>query len=212
MAKQLFKGSILFGPLPAVLVTTVDAAGKPNVFTVAWTGVACTNPPMVTIAVRKERLSHANISATGEFVINMPPREMIKALDFCGCRSGYKVDKIKHFGLELEEGALVKVPSLKKCPVALECVVRSVTELGTHDLFLAEIVQNKVDAAIIDADGKIHLSKPGLIAYSHGEYYALNTKPLGTFGYSVASRAVRQERHQKRRGAVPKPEIIRKPK
>ena len=201
MTKQLFKGSILFGPLPAVLVTTVDALGKPNVFTVAWAGVACTSPPMITIAVRKERMSHANITATGEFVMNIPPKELLKAVDYCGCRSGYKVDKIKHFGLELEPGGGVKVPSLKKCPVALECVVRSVTELGTHDLFLAEVVQNKVDSSIIDSEGKIHFSKPGLIAYSHGEYFGLNTKPLGTFGYSVASRKVKQEKH-KRRGKI----------
>ncbi len=198
MSLELFKGSILMGPLPAVLVTTVDAGGKPNVFTVAWAGVACTSPPMVTIAVRKERLSHANLTATGEFGINIPPREMVKAGDFCGCRSGYKLDKIKHLGLSLEPGAAVRVPSLSKCPVALECVVRSVTELGTHDLFLAEIVQNKVDSSLIDSQGKIHFSKPGLIAYSHGEYYGLNAKPLGTFGYSVASRKVRQERHQQR--------------
>ncbi len=199
MTKKLFKGSILFGPLPAVLVTTIDCEGKPNVFTVAWTGVACTNPPIITIAVRKERMSHANITATGEFVINIPSKDMLKVVDFCGCRSGYKVDKIKHFGLGLEEGAQVKVPSLKKCPVALECVVRSVTELGTHDLFLAEVVQNKVDASLIDSDGKIHFSKPGLIAYSHGEYYGLNSNPLGTFGYSVASKSVRQERHLQRK-------------
>ncbi len=198
MSKQLFKGSILFGPLPAVLVTTVDSEGKANVFTVAWAGVACTSPPMITIAVRKERMSHANITSTGEFVINIPPKEMLKVVDYCGCRSGYKVDKIKHFGLGLEDGVQVKVPSLKKCPVSLECAVRSVTELGTHDLFLAEIVQNKVDPSLIDPDGKIHFSKPGLIAYSHGEYYGLNSKPLGTFGYSVASKAVRQEKHLKR--------------
>lgn len=198
MTKQLFKGSILFGPLPAVLVTTIDAVGKANVFTVAWAGVACTSPPMITIAVRKERMSHANITAAGEFVINIPTKEMLKVVDFCGCRSGYKVDKIKHFGLGLEDGVQVKVPSLKKCPVSLECAVRSVTELGTHDLFLAEIVQNKVDPSLIDSDGKIHFSKPGLIAYSHGEYYGLNSKPLGSFGYSVASKAVRQEKHLKR--------------
>lgn len=198
MDKQLFKGSILMGPLPAVLVTTVDAEGKPNVFTVAWTGVACTSPPMVTLAVRKERLSHANLTAVGECVINLPAKDMVKAVDFCGCRSGYKLDKIKHLGLALEAGVSVRVPSLAKCPVALECVVRSVTELGTHDLFLVEILQNKVDEALIDPDGKIHLTRQGLIAYSHGEYYGLNTKPLGTFGYSVASRKVRQERHQQR--------------
>lgn len=199
MTKQLFKGSVLFGPLPAVLVTTASLEGKANVFTVAWAGVACTSPPMITIAVRKERMSHANLQEVGEFVINIPTKDMVKVVDLCGCRSGYKLDKIKHLGLELEEGVHVKVPSLKKCPVALECVVRSVTELGTHDLFLAEIVQNKVDETLIDQEGKIHFSKPGLIAYSHGEYYGLNAKPLGTFGYSVASRKVRQEKHKQRK-------------
>ena len=140
MTKELFKGSILFGPVPAVLVTTIDRAGKVNVFTVGWTGVACSHPPLVTIAVRKERLSHENISATGEFVINLTTREMVKMTDFCGCRSGRTVDKIKHFGMELEPGIDIAVPSLKKSPVALECKVRSVTELGSHDLFVAEIV------------------------------------------------------------------------
>lgn len=198
MGKHLFKGSILLGPLPALLVTSVDAEGKPNVFTVAWAGVACTSPPMVTIAVRKERLSHVNISGNGEFVINVPTRDMVKIVDFCGCRSGYKVDKIKHLNLALNPGAVVNVPSLDKCPVALECVVKSVTELGTHDLFLAEVIQNKVDASIIDAEGKINLSLPGLLAYCHGEYIGLNARNIGTFGYSVASRKVRQKRHLQR--------------
>ncbi len=119
MTKELFKGSILFGPVPAVLVTTIDKEGKvPNIFTVAWTGVACSHPPLVTIAVRKERLSHENISATGEFVINLTSKEMVKMTDFCGCRSGRNIDKIKHFGIELEPGVDVAVPSLKKSPVA----------------------------------------------------------------------------------------------
>lgn len=186
MTKELFKGSILFGPLPAVLVTTVDREGRPNVFTVSWTGVACSRPPMVTIAVRKERLSYENIRATGEFVINLTTKGMLKMTDFCGCRSGRKVDKIKHFGLELEPGAEVAVPSLKKSPVALECRVKSVTELGTHDLFLAEIVRNKVEKSLLDRDGKIRLGESGLLAYCHGEYFALGRQPLGTFGHSVA--------------------------
>ena len=193
MTKELFKGSILFGPLPAVLVTTVDRDGRANVFTVSWTGVACSRPPMVTIAVRKERLSYENIRATGEFVINLTTREMLKMTDFCGCRSGRKVDKIKHFGLELEPGAEVAVPSLKKSPVALECRVKSMTELGSHDLFLAEIVRNKVEQSLIDRDGKIRLGESGLLAYCHGEYFALGRQPLGTFGHSVASRRKKEQ-------------------
>ena len=198
MTKELFKGSIMFGPVPAVLVTTIDKEGKPNVFTVGWTGVACTHPPLVTIAVRKERLSHENISASGEFVINLTTREMLKMTDFCGCRSGRKVDKIKHFGIELEPGIDIKTPSLKKSPVALECKVRSVTELGTHDLFVAEIIRNKVEKSLIDKNGTIQMGQAGLLAYCHGEYFTLSRQPIGTFGYSVARKSVRQARHQKK--------------
>lgn len=198
MTKELFKGSVLMGPLPAVLVTTVGGTGKVNVFTVGWTGIACTRPPMVTIAVRKERLSYENIAATGEFVINLTTTEMLKMTDFCGCRSGRKVDKIKHFGLELDPGSDVTVPSLAKSPVALECKVRSVTELGTHDLFLAEIVRNKVEKSIIDKDGKFDLAKAGLLAYCHGEYFSLGRRPLAVFGYSVAKKSTRRTKHIKR--------------
>lgn len=200
MAKELFKGSVLMGPLPAVLVTTVDAAGKVNVFTVGWTGIACTRPPMVTIAVRKERLSYENIQATGEFVVNLTTVEMLKMTDFCGCRSGRKVDKIKHFGLELDPGSDVNVPSLVKSPVALECKVKSVTELGTHDLFLAEIVRNKIEQNIIDKNGKFDLAKAGLLAYCHGEYFSLGRRPLATFGHSVAKKSTRRANHIKQLG------------
>lgn len=198
MTKELFKGSVMFGPVPAVLVTSISKEGRVNVFTVGWTGVACTKPPMITIAVRKERLSYENISATGEFVVNLTTREMLKMTDFCGCRSGRKVDKIKHFGLELEPGVDVQVPSLAKSPVALECKVRSVNELGSHDLIVAEIVRNKVERSLIDSSGKICMDKAGLLAYCHGEYFALARRPLGSFGHSVAKRAVRQERHRKK--------------
>lgn len=198
LPKELFKGSILFGPVPAVLVTTINRDGLPNVFTVGWTGVACSHPPMVTIAVRKERLSYENIRATGEFVINLTTRQMLKMTDFCGCRSGRKIDKIKHFGLELEPGVDVAVPSLKISPVALECRVRSVTELGSHDLFVAEIVRNKVDSSLIDKDGRIRLGEAELLAYCHGEYFSLGRRPLASFGHSVAKKAVRQARQQKK--------------
>ena len=201
MTKELFKGSILFGPVPAVLVTTMDGAGKVNVFTVGWTGVACSHPPLVTLAVRRQRLSYENIKATGEFVINLTTREMVKMTDFCGCRSGRTVDKIKHFGMELEPGSTIAVPSLKKSPVALECTVRSVTELGSHDLFIAEIVGNKVEQSLIDDNGTIQLGKASLLAYCHGEYFSLSRQPLGTFGYSVAKKSVRQARHQKKYAA-----------
>jgi flavin reductase (DIM6/NTAB) family NADH-FMN oxidoreductase RutF len=194
MSKEFFKGSVLFGPLPAVLVTTVSSAGVANVFTVSWTGIACSHPPMLTIAVRKERLSYENIRATSQFVVNLTTAAMLKITDFCGCRSGRKVDKIKHFDLQLVPGVAVAVPSLELSPVALECRVVSVTELGSHDLFVAEIVGNKVDRALLDAEGKIRLGESGLLAYCHGEYFALGRRPLGTFGYSVAGKAARRAR------------------
>jgi len=203
MKKELLKGSILFGPLPAVLVTTVNAEGVPNVFTVAWVGVACTHPPMLTISVRKERLSHENIQATGEFVVNLTTRKMVKMTDFCGCRSGRKLDKIKHLGLELDPGAEIAVPSLVMSPVALECKVKNVTELGSHDLFLAEVVANKVDKDLFNADGKIELGQANLLAYCHGEYHALTSHPVGSFGFSVASRATRRKKHQQRKNRSP---------
>lgn len=204
MEKQLFKGAIVFGPVPAVLVTTINSQGKVNVFTVGWTGVACTRPPLVTISVRKERLSYENIVQTREFVINLTTRELLKFTDFCGCRSGRNVDKIKHFGFELEEGADVAVPSLQKSPVALECKVKSITELGSHDLFVAEIVRTKVDASIIDKNGKFDLARAGLLAYCHGEYFGLSRKPLATFGHSVAKKSTRQARHQRKYWKKPK--------
>lgn len=186
MQKEVFKGSILFGPVPVALVTTIGKDSRPNVFTVGWIGVACTKPPMLTLAIRKERVSHANLLQHPECVINLPTRHMVREADFCGCRSASQVDKIAHFNFELEPGVEVKVPSLAACPISLECMVRSVTELGTHDLFLMEVLSNRVDPALMDPSGKIHMEWGEPIAYLHGAYYSLGGKPLGTFGYSVA--------------------------
>lgn len=200
MSKEFFKGSVLFGPLPAVLVTTVDPAGVANVFTVSWTGIACSHPPMLTIAVRKERLSYENIRANNQFVVNLTTAAMLKITDFCGCRSGRKVDKIKHFDLQLVPGVAVTVPSLAISPVALECRVVNVTELGSHDLFLAEIVGNKVDRELLDGEGKIRLGESGLLAYCHGGYFAVGRRPIGTFGHAVAGKAARRARGMASRG------------
>jgi len=194
MQKEVFKGSILFGPVPVALVTTIGEKGEPNVFTVGWIGVACTKPPMLSIAIRKERASHGNLMRHPECVVNLPTREMVQAVDFCGVRSAVQVDKIAHCKFELEPGIAVSVPSIQSCPIALECVVRSVTPLGTHDLFLVEVLKNKVDPSLIDEDGKIHMEKGNPIAYLHGTYYALGGKPIGSFGYSVARRKAAKEK------------------
>ena len=157
---------------------------KPNVFTVAWTGILCTQPPVTYISVRPERYSHELITQSGEFVINLPTRELVKAVDWCGVKTGRKVDKFKEMHLTAEPSAKVSAPLLAQSPVNIECKVREVVSLGTHDMFIADIVGLDVAKELLDEKGKLCLDKAGLLAYTHGEYYGLGKK-LGTFGYSV---------------------------
>lgn len=185
MTKRTFKGSAILNPVPAVLITSVSKEGKPNVFTVGWIGTACTRPPMITVAIRPERLSYDYIKETEEFVVNLPPAQMTRLVDYCGVVSGKKEDKIEKLGLKLEPSLEISAPSLTDCPVNIECRLKSITPLGSHDLFLAEVVSVSVDEKIIDSKGKIHLEQANLISYSHGEYFALQNKPIGKFGYSV---------------------------
>ncbi|ERI91514.1 flavin reductase-like protein [Clostridiales bacterium oral taxon 876 str. F0540] len=188
MSKITFKGSAILNPVPAVMITSQNKEGKVNVFTVGWIGTACTRPPMITVAIRPERLSYEYIKDTEEFVVNLPTSAMTKVVDYVGVVSGKREDKIEKLELQLEASDKVAVPSLKDCPVNIECKLKSITPLGSHDLFLAEVVSISVDENIIDDKGKIHLEKANLIAYSHGEYFALNNKPLGKFGYSIAKK------------------------
>ncbi|GAA0177034.1 flavin reductase family protein [Clostridium sediminicola] len=185
MSKKIFKGSVMLNPVPAVLITSSNSKGKTNVFTVAWTGIVCTKPPVLSISIRPERLSYEYIKSNGEFVVNLPSSKMVKILDYCGVRSGKKEDKIKKFGLTLKDSSCVKVPYIDECPISLECKVRDIIPLGTHDMFLADIVSCNVEESLMDQKGKIHFEKANLISYSHGEYFKLNDKPLGSFGYSV---------------------------
>lgn len=185
MRKVNFKGSVMLNPTPVVLVTSKNEENKVNAFTVGWVSTVCTKPPIIAMGIRSERLSHEYIKKSGECVINLPSRDMVKFVDFCGVKSGRKVDKIKHFGYALSKGEAINTPSIEKVPVALECKVKSITPLGTHDMFLFEVVNIKVDESLIDEKGKIHFSKANLMAYSHGEYFGLNAKPLGSFGYSI---------------------------
>lgn len=183
MSKIAWKGSTLLSPVPAALVTcgTVDA---PNALTIAWTGIVNSNPPMTYISVRPERYSHDIIKESGEFVINLTTGAMIRGVDFCGVRSGRNTDKLKQCKFTVEEASEVKAPLLCQSPVSMECRVTEVKHLGSHDMFLAEIVAVDVDESIIDEAGKLHLEKCGLAAYSHGEYFALGKK-IGSFGFSV---------------------------
>ena len=184
MGKQSWKPGNMLYPVPAVLVTVADREGRPNIFTVAWTGTVCSDPPMVSISVRPERYSHHMIEETQEFVINLTTRKLVYATDYCGVKSGRDVDKIGKMHLSLLPGEKVKAPILSESPVNLECKVRQTLRLGTHDMYLAEVAAVHADEAYLDERGRFSLNKAEPIAYSHGEYYLLGKK-LGKFGYSV---------------------------
>ena len=183
MAKVTWPGGTLMAPVPAVLVTS-GTMENPNVATVAWTGIVCSEPPMTYISLRKSRHSHKLISESGEFVINLTNGSLAKATDACGVYTGSKMNKIKAYSLTPEKAAKVSCPTLAQSPVSLECKVVEIKELGSHDLFLAEIVAVDVEEAYIDERGKLDLKKANLIAYSHGDYIQLGKK-LGSFGFAV---------------------------
>ena len=178
----------LLCPVPAVLVSCADRAGRANALAVAWTGILCSDPPVCSVSIRKERFSHGLILDTGEFVINLCSREMLRALDYCGVRSGRDEDKLAACGLKPLDvtGGLNYAPPLDRAPLQLCCRVEKTLPLGSHDLFIARIVSVQVRQDLMDENGKIDLEKARLIAYSHGVYHALG-EALGFFGFSVAS-------------------------
>ena len=184
MAKQVWKAGNMLYPLPVVMVTVRDRAGKANIITVAWAGTVCTNPPMLSISVRPERYSHRALMETKEFVVNLTTEKLVRATDYCGVRSGRDVDKFKAAGLTETPAEKVGAPLIEESPVNIECKVKEIRHLGSHDLFVADVVAVNADEAYMNEKGKFELSKANPIVYSHGEYYALG-KCLGTFGYSV---------------------------
>ena len=183
MSKTEWKPGNMLYPLPAVLVSC-SADNKDNVLTIAWAGTVCTNPPMVTISVRPERYSYDMIRSSGEFVINLTTKELVRAVDYCGVKSGREVDKFKEMKLHKSKASKVGCPLIEESPVNIECKVVRVDDLGSHHMFLAEVVAVHVDDSYIDKNGKFHLSDAEPIVYSHGEYYSLG-ELLGSFGYSI---------------------------
>ncbi len=183
MSKVIWKGSALLGPVPPALVTC-GTMEQPNVLTIAWTGIVCTHPAMTYISVRPSRHSYGMIRETGEFVINLPTSAMAKITDYCGMKSGAKENKIQKCKLSLCEGSVVSAPVLADCPVSLECRVTEEKALGSHSMFLAEIVAVQVEERFLDSKGKFNLQQAGLLAYAHGEYFALGRK-CGDFGFAV---------------------------
>lgn len=194
MAFEQLKPGTLLCPVPAVMVSCASETEKPNVITIAWAGTVCSQPPMVSISVRKERHSHHIIKETGEFVINLVGRDQLKACDFCGVKSGRDVDKFSACHLTpVSVPEMQFTPAIGESPLYLACKVEHVLELGSHDAFVARIVGMGVSKDIMDATGKIDLRKADLTAYSHGVYYALGDA-MGFFGYSVASPEVLERR------------------
>ncbi len=183
-------GNFLY-PVPAVMVSCADGEGKPNIITVAWAGTVCSDPPMVSISVRKSRYSYDLIRKSGVFVINLTTKKLTRAADYCGVRSGRDVDKFAECRLHAVAAEKVGAPLIEESPVNIECRVKQVIELGTHDMFLAEVVCVQVDSAYIDESGKFHMEDTHLTAYSHGKYYELG-KMLGSFGYSVRKKPVKK--------------------
>ena len=188
-------GNMLY-PLPAVLVTTSDGKGRDNVFTVAWAGTICTNPPMVSISVKESRYSHELLMQTKEFVINLTTEKMTFAVDYCGVRSGRDEDKFEKTGLTKLKAPHVCAPMIAESPVCIECRVTEVRELGSHDMFLAEVVGVHVDPQYVDEQQKFHLEKADPIVYSHGDYFSLGKKK-GRFGYSVAKKTKNRKKAEK---------------
>lgn len=184
MGKQSWKPGNMLYPLPAVLVTVADKQGNQNIFTVAWAGTVCSDPAMVSISVRPERYSYHMIEETGEYVINLTTEKLTYATDYCGVKSGRDVDKFKEMKLTPVAADKVSAPLLAESPVNIECKVKEIIKLGTHDMFLAEVVAVHADEAYMDEKGKFSLTKAHPMVYSHGTYFSLG-KELGTFGYSV---------------------------
>ncbi len=183
MSKINWKPGTFIYPIPVVMVSS-GTMEKSNIITVAWTGILNTNPAMCYISMRPERHSYNIIKESGEFVINLTTQQLAYATDWCGVKSGKNVDKFKEMKLTKEEGKFVKAPLIKESPISIECKVKEIIPLGSHDMFMAEVLSIDVDEKYIDEKGAFDISKCDLIAYANGGYYPLGDK-IGKFGYSV---------------------------
>lgn len=184
MAKQTWRPGNMLNPVPVVMVSVADKEGNKDIVTIAWAGTICSDPAMVSISVRPERYSHHMIEETGEFVINLTTKDLVKVCDYCGVTSGRDVDKFKEMNLTPVAVENCSVPAIKESPVNIACKVVEKKELGSHDMYIAEVVSVTVDDAYMDEKGKFLINELGLVMYSHGEYFAMGEK-LGKFGYSI---------------------------
>ncbi len=183
MSKTFWNGGTILAPVPPVLVSCGTMEDY-NVLTIGWTGIINTHPPMTYISVRPSRYSYDIIKKTGNFAINLTTSSMCRQVDFCGVRSGKDINKVEKCGFHLLKSTKIDAPIIEECPVSLECIVKDTIDLGTHTMFLSEIVGIDIEDKYIDSKGKLNLQQSGLMAYAHGEYFALGRK-LGDFGFSV---------------------------
>lgn len=191
--KASWKPGTMVYPIPAVMVSCGATPDEYNIMTAAWTGTVCSEPPMCYVSLRPERHSYDIIRRTGEFVINLTTESLAEPTDWCGVRSGRDFDKFAHCGLTPEKSAVVAAPAIAEAPVSIECRVKSIIPLGSHDMFVAEVVNVLVDESLIDGQtGKLDLRKAGLLCYSHGEYFKVG-ELVGTFGWSVKGSTLRKE-------------------
>lgn len=192
MAKVSWKPGAMLSPVPPVLVSCSDGE-RDNLITVGWTGIICTEPAKTYISLRPERFSYEIISKSREFIINLPSSHIIRSIDFCGVRSGRKLDKFKECKLTKEKATQVACPAVAESPISIECRVTDIVKLGTHDMFMADIVAVNVDERYIDEKGKLRIEQCSLAAYAHGSYFALGKK-IGSFGYSVKKKQTKNRK------------------
>ncbi|MBO4220787.1 MAG: flavin reductase family protein [Clostridia bacterium] len=192
MEKVVWKGGTMLGPVPAAMVSVSDGK-KDNIITVAWTGIICSEPAKTYISVRPERFSFDMIRKSGEFVINLTSASLVRAADYCGTHTGRKVDKFEKCSLTRQKASEVSCPLIGESPVSLECRVSDVIELGSHHMFLADIVAVDVSAELIGEDGRMHIQRAKLAAFAHGEYFELGRR-IGKFGFSVKKKANRNSK------------------
>lgn len=207
--REYWKPSNMLYPLPAVMVSCADEEGRANVMTAAWTGTVCSDPVMVYVSIRKERYSHDIIERTGEFVINLTTKKLVRAADYAGVRSGRSEDKFQTLHLTQAPSRFVKAPGIAESPVSLECRVEQILRLGSHDMFVARVLSTDIDPAYLDEKGKFDLDRADLAAYSHGEYWSLG-EMIGTFGFSVRKPAKKRVPSAADKGAARGPERIKR--
>jgi flavin reductase (DIM6/NTAB) family NADH-FMN oxidoreductase RutF len=171
-------------PVPVVLISCIDKnSGKANIITIAWCGIICSNPPLVSISIRPSRHSHKLIKETGDFVINIPTAQMVRKVDLCGIRSGKDIDKFRACSFSALPSSLVSSPMIKECPVNIECKLKSITSLGVHDMFIGEVVSVHTDENVIGENGDVDYSKAMPLVFNQGEYWDLG-KRIGSYGFS----------------------------